>query len=363
MSNRTICDRDTPDPWIIAANDRFFFTFTCGNRVELWASQHLEDFRHPQTQKSTIWKPQKDAPWSCDVWAPEIHLINGTWYVYFCAAQPGKGNASHRTLLLRSSNPDPMDPAGWHFVGPIKGLPDHWHIDATVFQLGYDLYCCYSGWPLGDHSDTQQDLFVIKLRSPEEAIPDTLTCISHASLPWERPEGGRRGVNEGPTWLSLPGFQGIVYSANGSWTCDYQLGIVALIGPDPCREQSWQKRQTPLLVCDMKQSPFGPGHASFVHSPYNDGRVYCIYHGTEKRDEGWANRKARVLMMGPEAFHPHAPPVCCATGSMMHQDGSMSHAQPGYPAAGGHQQYAPGMPRLPFGLGKYQDKVMQKFKF
>lgn len=362
MSNRPICDRDTPDPWVIAANNHFYFTFTCGDRVEVWASQYLEDFR--QAQKSTIWKPEKGAPWSADVWAPEIHLINGTWYIYFCAAQPGKGNASHRTLVLRSSNPDPLDPAAWSFLGPLKGIPDHWNIDATVFSMGpNNLYCVYSGWPLGDHSDTQQDLFLIKLSSPEVAIPESLTVISRASLPWERPEGGRRGVNEGPTWLSLPGFQGIVYSANGSWTCDYCLGVVALVGNDPCRESSWQKRQSPLLVCDKSSGPFGPGHASFVHSPYNDGRVYCIYHGTEKRDEGWANRKARVLLMSPDMFHAQAPPVCCANGMLQHPQ--MSHPQHHLPGAGGGRgdQNPFQIPRLPFGLDKYQDKVMQKFKF
>lgn len=351
MSNRPICDRDTPDPWIIAANNRFYFTFTCGNRVELWSSPHLEDFR--QAQKVTIWHPPNGAPWSADVWAPEIHLLNGTWYIYFCAAQPGKGNASHRTLLLRSSNPDPMDAVSWVFVGPVKGIPDHWNIDATVFSPRQgELYICYSGWPIGDHSDTQQDLFVMRMASPEVAIPESLTCISRASLPWERPEGGRRGVNEGPTWLSLPGFQGIVYSANGSWTRDYCCGIVALIGADPCNESSWQKRHTPLLVCDKARGgPYGPGHASFVHSPYNDGKVYCIYHGTERPDEGWANRKARVLMMGPEHFHPQAQPMCCANG--------VSHG------AGPPPNNNTLIPRLPdaFGLSRLQDKVMHKFKF
>ena len=127
------------------------------------------------------------------VWAPELHRIQDQWYIYFCAAHPGKDmqsrNASHRTLILRSSHPDPMQPGSWFFVGPLKGLPDHWNIDATVFSLPSrpdTLYCCYSGWPLGDHSDTQQDLFVIKLASPDQAVRETLTCISKAELPWER---------------------------------------------------------------------------------------------------------------------------------------------------------------------------------
>lgn len=205
-------------------------------------------------------------------------------------------------------------------------MPDHWSIDATVFSPDtYNLYCCWSGWPLGDHSDTQQDLFLIKLASPEEAIADTLVCISKADQPWERPDGGRRGVAEGPTWVNCHGFRGIVYSAHGSWTSENKLALLALTGQDPLRPDSWVKRSAPLLTNERHRGgPFGPGHASFLPSPYNDGRVFCVYHATEKWGEGWTNRKARVLSMGPESFAPNAPSVYCAYGGGGHGDGPTS---------------------------------------
>lgn len=217
-------------------------------------------------------------------------------------------------MLLKSSKPDPMDSSGWEFLGPLKGMPDHWSIDATVFTTnGRDLYCCWSGWPLGDHSDAQQDLFLIKMASPEEAIADTLVCISKADQPWERPDDGRRGVNEGPTWVNFQGFKGIVYSAHGSWTSEYKLALLTLVGEDPLKPESWVKRQEPFMVSDRDQGgPFGPGHASFLPSPHNEGKIFCIYHGTEKCGEGWNNRKARVLELGPGCFAQHASPVCCA---------------------------------------------------
>lgn len=354
MSNHPISDTDTPDPWMVAAHNRFYLTFTAGDRVEVWMSPHMEDFRG--CAKSVIWKPEPGTPWSVGIWAPELHYLQGTWYVYFCGEHPEQGNASHRTLVLRSRSQDPMDAQAWSFLGPLRGLPDHWNIDATVFSIQEQLhqqqqqkerlFCCYSGWPLNDNSDTQQDLFLIELATPEEAIPSTLTCISRAELPWERPEGGRRGVNEGPTWLEIPpntntntmagnqpgpGFRGIVYSANGSWTSDYKLGVLYLVDPsDPLQPSSWRKRPTPLLESDRRQGgPFGPGHASFIVVPppnppsspatqpnenrggRGDPQIYCIYHATANEGEGWNNRKARVLCLHPEHFHPHARPVCC----------------------------------------------------
>jgi GH43 family beta-xylosidase len=77
MSNRPICNIDTPDPWVLSARGKFYFTFTLGNRVEIWESENLEDFN--QARKSNIWQPEPGSPWSADIWAPELHCLNGTW--------------------------------------------------------------------------------------------------------------------------------------------------------------------------------------------------------------------------------------------------------------------------------------------
>ncbi|KAF5520585.1 Extracellular exo-alpha-(1-_5)-L-arabinofuranosidase [Colletotrichum aenigma] len=313
MSNKIIANIDTPDPWIIAGNGRFYFTFTLDNRIEIWSSPTVEHFHNPQ--KSTVWHPAPGTPWSVNIWAPELHYLNGRWYIYTCGAPRGVGNPGHRTTLLRCSSQDPMDASAWEFLGPLKGMPDHWSIDATVFSPNTrDLYCCWSGWPVGDHSDTEQDLFLIKMADPEHAIRDTLVCISRAELEWERPDDGRRGVNEGPSWVDIPGvFRGIVYSADGSWTSHYKLGLLPLVGQDPLNPASWAKRSTPLLKSHKRcGGPYGPGHASFLPNPRDRSRVYCVYHATAGYGEGWANRKARVIDMGPECFAPNAHPLCCA---------------------------------------------------
>jgi GH43 family beta-xylosidase len=335
MSNQTICDFDTPDPWMIAHGGRFYLTFTCGDRVEIWSSSNLENFRAPYGRKIIAWRPPKDHPWAIDLWAPELHYLQGRWYVYFAGAKPPRkpGNPSHRTLVLRCRGQDPMEEGSWEFIGQIRGMPDHWNIDATLFHLPRTdkLYCCYSGWPLGDFSDRQQDLFLTEMESPEVAKPETLICISRAELDWERADNGSHGVNEGPAFVSTGGFEGIVYSANGSWTSDYRLAVVQLVGDNPLDPASWRKRPTPLLVSDRQHGgPFGPGHASFINSPYGDGRVYCIYHATESEGDGWNNRKGRVLCFGKEHFQPQAGPMCCAkslTGQWSGGASTSQHAQ------------------------------------
>jgi GH43 family beta-xylosidase len=321
MSNLTLADTDTPDPWLVSHAGHFYLTFTAGDRVEIWRSNTMENFR--SCHKCVAWKPggPNANPWIVELWAPELHYLNGRWYVYFTGARPPADGGSHnhlrRTLLLRSRSQDPMEEGAWEFLGPVAGLPDHWNIDATVFSLPETtgkLYCCYSGWPLGDFSDKQQDLFLVEMESPGVAREDSLLCISRAELHWERAENNTHGVNEGPAFLDIPGFQGIVYSANGSWTSNYRLGVLELVDPkNPLSELSWRKKQTPLLVSDKQHGgPFGPGHASFLPSPQEDGKVFCIYHATEFENQGWDNRKARVLSFNVDHFRPEGETMCCA---------------------------------------------------
>ena len=224
-------------------------------------------------------RPQPGSLWSADIWAPELHHFSGIWYsewppdqlfilpltsnlVYFSGAHPDQGNRSHRTLVLKSTTKDPMDPTGWGFLGPLRGMPDLWAIDASVFTLDTYLYCCFSGWPKGDFSDTEQFIYIIQLARPEEADPGTLNIISKPTLGWERL--GNRGINEGPQFLKTPGFRGIVYSACGSWTNKYKLGVLKFVGPNPLYMSSWRKCEKPLMMSDPDrgQGPYGPGHAS-----------------------------------------------------------------------------------------------------
>lgn len=58
----------------------------------------------------------------------------GTCGVLF-GARPKEGSRSHPTLIPQSSNPNPMDASSWRFLGPLRGMQDHWAIDVTAFSL------------------------------------------------------------------------------------------------------------------------------------------------------------------------------------------------------------------------------------
>ncbi|KAF2197081.1 Arabinanase/levansucrase/invertase [Delitschia confertaspora ATCC 74209] len=341
----TITDQGTPDPFVVVHGGLFYMTFTTGSSIEIWTSPTLLSLQHSAT-KTTVWRPPPNTPYSADVWAPELHNVGGQWYVYFAAADPKVGNRSHRMYVL-AGPPGNAAPVGhshyqfgghqfpgqsvlnsamgkseqqWEFLGPLRGLPpDQWAIDGTVIHLNSKTYFVYSGWPLGETvSEKRQELFITELLTPIQTTGALPICISTPTEPWEI--SGDAGINEGPQWLSLrgtggrshghhhhhlcgmdstPTWQGIVYSASGSWTPEYCLATLTYNGGNPLDPSSWQKGYGPLLKGRSDgRGPFGPGHGSFVEVVGTEGRkeTWAVFHATDKPG-GWDGRKARAMIV------------------------------------------------------------------
>jgi GH43 family beta-xylosidase len=173
-----------------------------------------------------------------------------------------------------------------------------WQIDGTVFTISDKLYLVYSGWPLGEtSSDKVQELFIVSLSHPTQASSPPV-LIASPTEPWEiwHDQTGEHRIAEGPQFVQRGGFTGIVYSACASWSAEYKLATLSLVDPsDPLNPSSWRKATKPILQKHPDRGPYGPGHASFLDD--GTGRLWCVYHATDRIDEGWENRKARAVLV------------------------------------------------------------------
>jgi GH43 family beta-xylosidase len=173
-----------------------------------------------------------------------------------------------------------------------------WQIDGTVFTISDKLYFMYSGWPLGETSlDKVQELFIVSLSDPTHANSEP-TLISSPTEDWEvyHDERGEHWIEEGPQFVRCEWFVGIVFSACASWSAEYKLATLALTDEsNPLAASSWRKSSGPVLRRhkERERGPYGPGHASFVED--ERGELWCVYHATDRFDEGWENRKARAI--------------------------------------------------------------------
>ena len=296
----------TPDPFLVRAHGRYFLTCTCGDRIDILASSTLVGFR--AARPTTVWRPSPSTRYSAGLWAPELHALDGRWYIYFAAEHPAHGHKSHRMYVLGgpSQTHDPTI-GPWQCLGTIRGMPEEqWAIDGTVFELKGAHYFVYSGWPRGEcESDLNQELFIMSLDTPIRAGSAPVR-ISKPSETWEqtRDSNGLHGINEGPQWLAAPNnsWCGIVYSCGGSWTCEYKMGVLHFQGGDPLNPASWRKDMMPLLQSKSSgRGPFGPGHGNFIS---RGDRVLGIFHATDEPTDGWNNRKARAQII---TWSQHGP--------------------------------------------------------
>lgn len=273
------------DPWSIYRDGYYYYTQTSKNKLVLRKTRNLPDLA--DAPQKTIWQPPPGTMYAEQIWAPELHYIRGSWYMYF-AADDGK-NENHRIYVLENSSPDPMD-GQWTFRGKVSDPSDKWAIDATVFEHGNNLYMLWSGWE-GDR-DGSQNIYIARMKNPW-TIDGERVMISAPTYAWERygdldREDGVKhvAVNEGPQVLRNTDRLFVVYSASGCWTPQYSLGLLEvsregdLLDPD-----SWTKFSEPVFTQSPEDSVFGPGHNSFFKSP--DGREdWILYHANAKPDQG-----------------------------------------------------------------------------
>ncbi len=183
--------------------------------------------------------------------------------------------------VLRSDSPE----GPFEMLGRISSPDDRWAIDGTVLELDGELYFIWSGWE--DDEDGRQSLYLAHMSDPA-TIDSERVLISAPEKKWEQ---NGMPINEGPEILKTEDAVYLVYSASGSWTDDYCLGMLRLIGRDPTQPAAWAK--CPIPVLKKASGAYGPGHCSFVDGP--DGEThYVVYHANAESGTGWSGRSVRI---------------------------------------------------------------------
>ncbi|MBB6184512.1 glycoside hydrolase family 43 protein [Oleiagrimonas soli] len=282
-----------------------------------------------------------------DIWAPELHFIDGRWFIYY-AADDGDNN-HHRLFALVSSGTDGQ-------LGTFReadtGLPHgqlvessgHWAIDPNVFMAADGKR--YLTWSCTNQADSTfpQRICLARMRDPL-----TLGRTAFISTPARAWETRGAAIQEGPVGYTRHGRTYITYSGSASWVAnDYAVGLLSLRpGADPLQASSWRKRGP---IFDRHGRVYGPGSVVFVPSP-DDRQYWNLYHGIDRLDctPAYDCRDIRMQQMffdahgAPMLGYPVDPGVALARPSGEGGDGPRRlQARPFGPAWGdaaeGHPQ-------------------------
>lgn len=262
------------DPWVIEHDGIWYSLQAVGRTLQLRASHCFSTLG--EASPRIIWSAPRKGPFSRNIWAPEMHFMDGRWFLYL-AADDGR-NENHRMWVLQS--PSPFGP--WEVRGALE--TDGWAIDGTVLDADGERLFIWSGWPGADN--TQQNLYMAPMRNPWTlAAPRQL--LAEPTESWEKVA---LPLCEGPQILHRNGKTFLVYSASGSWTADYCLGMLVHEKGDHLNPSAWRKETLPVF--QKTEEIWGVGHCCFARHP--EAGDLLFYHAKTSRAEGWDDRHVRV---------------------------------------------------------------------
>lgn len=224
--------------------------------------------------EAVLWRHEKSGPMSGFLWAPELHLIDGKWIVYFAAGPSGGGEDVFRirTYAVVCDGADPMT-GTWTVLGELQTPWDSFNLDSTIFTHKGTRYMAWAQREPG--IETNSNLYIAKLESPLK-LGSKVTRLTVPTLDWEI-----RGykVAEAPAILHRNGRLFMTYSASAT-DARYCLGMLSADeNSDLLDANSWTKSPQPVFTTCKETSVFGPGHNSFTVD--EKGRDILVYHGRD----------------------------------------------------------------------------------
>ena len=225
-------------------------------------------------KEAVLWRHEASGPRSGFIWAPELHQIDGKWYMYFAAGPSGGGDDVFRirTYAVVCDGADPMT-GKWSVLGEFQAPWDSFNLDSTSFVHKGVRYFAWAQKEPG--IDTNSNLYIAKLESPLK-LAGKATRLTVPTLDWEV-----RGykVAEAPAVLHRNGRLFMTYSASAT-DARYCLGMLtARDDADIMDPTAWTKSPVPVMKTDPARRIFGPGHNSFTVD--ERGRDMIVFHARD----------------------------------------------------------------------------------
>lgn len=272
------------DPYVYLHSDGYYY-FTASvpayDRIILRRSKTLEELT--DAKEVTIWEKHVSGIMSEHIWAPELHYLQGKWYIYFAAGEK-EDSWKIRPYVLMCEDENPIT-GKWVEKGKLQRADgdefsfEAFSLDVTVFENKDKLYCIWAE-KVGVGKQIS-NLYIAEMENPWK-LKTVQILLTTPDYDWERVGFW---VNEGPAILKRGRNIYLTYSASETGI-HYCIGMLkSTEDADLLDPRSWQKERYPVLATDVSKGIYGPGHNSFTKGP--DGEDIMVYHArTEKEIVG-----------------------------------------------------------------------------
>jgi GH43 family beta-xylosidase len=265
------------DPHIFQHTDGYYYmtaTVPQYDRIVLRRATTLQGLA--SAAETTIWRRHTSGEMGAHIWAPEIHFINGRWYVYFAAGRTDD-IWRIRMYVLESGSANPLT-GTWTERGRISTPWDTFSLDASTFVANGVRYLTWAQSEPG--ISTNSNVYLARMGANPWTITGTVTRLVVPALDWET-RGFR--VAEGPAVIQRNGRIFLTYSASAT-DANYCLGMLTASATANLLDAgSWSKSPNPVFASNANTSQYGPGHNSFTVSEDGQSDI-LVYHDRNYRD-------------------------------------------------------------------------------
>jgi GH43 family beta-xylosidase len=258
------------DPHVVKHTDGYYYltaTVPEYDRIVLRRATTLQGLA--TAPETVIWRRHTSGEMAAHIWAPEIHYIDGKWYVHFAAGRSDNVWAI-RMYVLENAGADPLT-GTWTEKGRIVTPLDTFSLDATTFVHNGTRYLA---WAQNDPAvGSGTNLYLARMSNPWtiSGAPARISVPTHS---WETI--GHR-VNEGPAVIIRNGRVFMAFSASAT-DSNYCIGLLtASASSDLMNPASWTKNPRPVFTSNDATGQYGPGHNSFTVSEDGQSDI-LVYH-------------------------------------------------------------------------------------
>jgi GH43 family beta-xylosidase len=256
------------DPYIYKHSDGYYYftgSYPDYDRIVLRRAKNISDLKN--AEEYVLWEKYDQGEMSKHIWAPEIHYINGKWYIYFAAGKKDDVWAI-RPYVLECQDENPLT-GEWIEKGEINIEFESFSLDATTFKHQGKRYLI---WAQKVADNTISNLYIAEMENPWTIKSQHL--LSEPEYDWEVIGFD---VNEGPAVIKRNGKIFVTFSASETGA-PYCMGLLSADQNSNLLDRSsWTKSKKPVLKTSEVTSLYGPGHNSFTKS--EDGITdLLVYH-------------------------------------------------------------------------------------
>jgi GH43 family beta-xylosidase len=120
------------DPWVHKTDDGIYYliaTVPEYDRIVIRKASSINGLK--EAKEKEVWHKHETGVMGHHIWAPELHKIDGVWYIYFAAGEV-ENIWNIRMWVLSNPSEDPMQ-GEWIEEGQIKTQKESFSLDATTF--------------------------------------------------------------------------------------------------------------------------------------------------------------------------------------------------------------------------------------